>query len=698
MDGLFLEILNLSLYGSFAIAAVLVLRFLLKKSPKSISYGLWLVVFLALILPVRIKTSYSPMPVGVESFRQEKLYQAVPQVESGISLVDDFVAERTPVRKLGEEVFPMERMVEGASVVWAIGTVVLLGYGMISSWKLRKKLKNGEKLEPNVYQVEGLPTAFVMGMPPCIYLPADLTEEERGYVLCHERIHIKRHDMRIKQGAFIILCLHWFNPLVWLAFRCMEVDMESSCDEKVLEKMGTDIKKGYSLSLVRLSAEERWFGTPLAFGEKPIKTRVKHILQYKKPVSILAGLAVVAAVAVGCAIWSAPEKVDDSNDIARMEEEKIVSMVESQGSHIIDREVMQATQHARVDGLLGEGIAVEVWSGECQFQLDSDRSLQLPEGVTQEGDYLYLESEKYAFGAMSLPEPDESGVAEFSYPEEQAALFGVCFGSLRFYEQTMPQEEMGTMVRALLEEKGYLTPETYPGNHIIVDVSLHQQKGYSDQRLLLSQPVKQGDSGIWCVERWSDELGHLYYNYVSGAEEDVYYAEQQAQCDEGHKVGLLNPEDVAMTFLRDEMGLWSVTTDDIVVREGTLEDFYGDMSSKQFGYILELDFENEWLRLNEAQWYTEENRERLAQVHLDPNMEMPNGYYIRTWENDRTMDMGKRPEILVVEFTENGVEQKQLKSWKELQKHLEEEGGGYLPFWITSENGVVTKVEEQYVP
>ena len=83
---------------------------------------------------------------------------------------------------------------------------------------------------------------------------ADLTEEEREYVLCHERIHIKRHDMRIKQGAFVILCLHWFNPLVWLAFRCMEADMESSCDEKVLEKMGTDIKKGYSLSLVRLSA------------------------------------------------------------------------------------------------------------------------------------------------------------------------------------------------------------------------------------------------------------------------------------------------------------------------------------------------------------------------------------------------------------------------------------------------------------
>ena len=236
MDGLFLEILNLSLYGSFAIVAVLILRFLLKKSPKSISYGLWLVVFLALILPVRIKTSYSPMPVGVESFRQEKLYQAVPQAESGISVVDDFVAERTPVRKLGEEVFPMERIVEGASVVWFAGTVILLGYGMISSWKLRKKLKNGEKLESNVYQVEGLPTAFVMGMPPCIYIPADLTAEEREYVLCHERIHIKRHDMRIKQGAFVILCLHWFNPLVWLAFRCMEADMESSCDEKVLEK------------------------------------------------------------------------------------------------------------------------------------------------------------------------------------------------------------------------------------------------------------------------------------------------------------------------------------------------------------------------------------------------------------------------------------------------------------------------------
>ena len=117
MDGLFLGILNLSLYGSFAIVAVLILRFLLKKSPKSISYGLWLVVFLALILPVRIKTSYSPMPVGIESFRQEKLYQAVPQVESGIAVVDDFVAERTPVRKLGKDVFPMERMVEGGKAI-----------------------------------------------------------------------------------------------------------------------------------------------------------------------------------------------------------------------------------------------------------------------------------------------------------------------------------------------------------------------------------------------------------------------------------------------------------------------------------------------------------------------------------------------------------------------------------------------------
>lgn len=694
MDGLFLEILNLSLYGSFAIVAVLILRFLLKKSPKSISYGLWLVVFLTLILPVRIKTSYSPMPVGVESFRQAKLYQAVPQAESGISIVDDFVAERTPVRKLGEEVFPMERMVKGASVVWFAGTVILLGYGMISSWKLRKKLKNGEKLESNVYQVEGLPTAFVMGMPPCIYIPGDLTEEEREYVLCHERIHIKRHDMRIKQGAFVILCLHWFNPLVWLAFRCMEADMESSCDEKVLEKMGTDIKKGYSLSLVRLSAEERWFGTPLAFGEKPIKTRVKHILQYKKPVSVVVGLAVVAAVAVGCAIWSAPTEEDPvGNDIVVTEEENLEFLVENQGSCIIDREELSREQHFHQDGLLSENVAVEVWSAKCRYRLDSDEPLQLPDGVTQEGEWLYVNSDWYVFGAGNIPKDGEM----VSYTEEEMALLGRYLGSLRKYELTMSQEEIGTMVRALLEENGYLAPETYPGNHVVVDVSLHQQKGYSDWRLLLSQPVKQGTDGIWCVERWSDELGHLYYNYVSSAEEDAYYAEQQAQCDEGHKVGLLNPEDVAMTFLRDEMDVWSVTTDDIVVREGTLEDFYGNMSSKRFGYITKLDEKEGILHLNEAQWYTEENRERLAQVHLDPDMEMPNGFYIRTWENNTAMDLGKQPEILVVEFTENGVEQKQLKSWKELQKHLEEEGG-YLPFWITSENGVVTKVEEQYVP
>ena len=696
MDGLFLEILNLSLYGSFAIAAVLILRLLLKKSPRVISYGLWIVVFLALILPVRIKTSYSPMPVGVESFQQEKLYQAVPRAESGISAVDDFVAERTPARKLGEEVFPMERLVEGASAVWMAGAVLLLGYGMFSSLKLRKKLKGAEKLEPFVYQAEGLPTAFVMGLPPRIYLPADLTAEEREYVLCHERIHIKRHDMRIKQGAFLILCLHWFNPLVWLAFRCMEADMESSCDEKVLETMGADIKKGYSLSLVRLSAEERWFGTPLAFGEKPVKTRVKHILRYKKPVSVAAGLAVVAAVAAGCTIWSAPAEKSDANDIIRMEEEKITSMVEEQGSSVVDREVLQRIEHCRVNGLLGEGVAVEVWSEKCRFRLDSDTPLQLTDGITQEGDWLYLESEKYAFGARPTPNPDESGMDDFQYTKEQEALFGVCFGSIYPYELTMPQGEMDTMVRALLEEKGYIVPETYAGNHMVVEVSLHQQKGYSDWRLFLSQPVKQGNDGIWCVERWSDETGNLYYNYISGVEEDAYYAEQQAQCDEGHKVGLLNPEDVAMTFLREDMGLWSVTTEDIVVKEGTLEDFYGPMSSKRFGYIIEILPEDNILHLNEAQWYTEENRERLAQVQLDPDMEMPNGFYIRRWENNTAMQLGERPEILVVALTEKGAEQKELKSWEELAEYLEERGEA--PFWITTEGGIVTKVEEQYVP
>ncbi|MBM6828735.1 hypothetical protein H9X85_03700 [Anaerotignum lactatifermentans] len=696
MDRWFLEILNLSFCGSFAILAALVLRLLLKKSPRVISYGLWIVVFLALIFPIRLKTDYSPMPVGVESFQAEKLYQAVPRAESGIPVVDEFFAERTPARQLGEEVFPMERLMEGASVLWIGGAVLLLGYGAFSSLRLRKKLKNGKKLEPQVYQVEGLPTAFVMGMPPRIYLPADLTEEERAHVLCHERIHIRRHDMRIKQGAFLILCLHWFNPLVWLAFRCMEADMESACDEKVLETMGTDIKKKYSLSLVRLSAEERWFGTPLAFGEKPVKTRVKHILRYKKPVSAVAGLAIVAAAAVGCAVWSAPAEKSDANDIIHMEEEKITSMVEEQGSRIVDRVVLQRIEHCRVNGLLGEDVAVEVWSEKCRFRLDSDKSLQLPDGITQEGDWLYLESEKYAFGASATPNPDENGVDVRQYTKEQEALFGVCFGSIYPYELAMPQEEMDTMVRALLEEKGYIMPETYAGEHMVAEVSLHQQKGYSDWRLFLSQPVKQGDDGIWCVERWSDETGNLYYNYISGAEEDVYYAEQQAQCDEGHIVGLLNPEDVAMTFLREEMGLGSVTTEDIVVKEGTLEDFYGPMSSKRFGYIVKLVPEDSILHLNEAQWYTEENRDRLAQVQLDPDMEMPNGFYIRRWENDTVLQLGERPEILVVEMTENGAEQKELRSWEELAEYLEERGE--VPFWITTEGGIVTKAEEQYLP
>jgi hypothetical protein len=193
--------------------------------------------------------------------------------------------------------------------IWLLGIAVMLVYSIVSVIILNKRLKNARQIELSIYEASNLKTPFVLGIfKPRIFIPSELETEEKGYIIQHEQIHIRRLDHIIKPIAFLILSIHWFNPLVWIAFVLMSTDMELSCDERVIKEMGSEIKRDYSASLLSLASEKHILnGSPLAFGEGNVKGRIKNVLNYKKTASWIVAVVVIAVAAVSVGLLVNPK-------------------------------------------------------------------------------------------------------------------------------------------------------------------------------------------------------------------------------------------------------------------------------------------------------------------------------------------------------------------------------------------------------
>ena len=315
LNTIFSAVLDLQLTACYVILLVLLLRFFLRKQPKIYSYALWSVVLFRLLCPFRFETVLSLIP----------RVQSAPQI-----IQDSVIPPQTPVLTAPSaattpNVFdlptiPVEAVQNAAPFdwgsllpyLWLAGIAALLLYSVLGLAKLKRNLRSAQEAESGVYEVQGLETAFVLGLlKPKIYLPCGLSAEEREYILLHERTHLRRGDHLIKLAAFAALSVHWFNPLVWLAFLLSTQDMEMSCDEAVIAKLGSGVKKAYSGSLLSLAAGKRILrATPLAFGEGDTKIRIKNVLNYKKPSFwVTVALAILVAV-VGIGLASDPVSKD----------------------------------------------------------------------------------------------------------------------------------------------------------------------------------------------------------------------------------------------------------------------------------------------------------------------------------------------------------------------------------------------------
>jgi len=287
MSELFLSVLNMSLTASYVILFVILIRLLLKKAPKVISYALWGVVAFRLIIPFSFESIFSLMPRNGNAvpIPYDIIYQQSPKINSGIEVVDSFVSQSLPAPTAGASANPLQIYMEIGAYIWVLGIIALIVYSLVSILVLKRQLKSAQLIEKNVFEAKNLRTPFVLGLiRPKIYLPIGLNASERSYILLHEQTHIHRKDHIIKILAFLTLSIHWFNPLVWIAFVLMSKDMELSCDERVLKEMDEDIKKPYANSLLLLATGRHILnGSPLAFGEGNVRGRIKNVLNYKKP-------------------------------------------------------------------------------------------------------------------------------------------------------------------------------------------------------------------------------------------------------------------------------------------------------------------------------------------------------------------------------------------------------------------------------
>jgi beta-lactamase regulating signal transducer with metallopeptidase domain len=329
MSELFLSVLNMSLTASYVILFVIVIRLLLKKAPKFISYALWGVVAFRLIIPFSFESMFSLMPrnTNVVSIPHNIIYQQGPQINSGIEVVDSFVSESLPAPTVGASVNPLQLYTEIGAYIWILGIMVLLIYSVVSVLQLKRQLKSAQLIEQNIFEAKNLKTPFVLGLiRPKIYLPTGLNVEERSYILLHEQTHIHRKDHIIKILAFLILSIHWFNPLVWIAFMLMSTDMELSCDERVLKEMNEDIKKPYANSLLSLAAGRHILnGSPLAFGEGNVKRRIKNVLHYKRPNFWVVIASATLLIVAGISLLSNPQPRYSNLTLENVESMTLVS-------------------------------------------------------------------------------------------------------------------------------------------------------------------------------------------------------------------------------------------------------------------------------------------------------------------------------------------------------------------------------------
>lgn len=311
MNTLFLDFLNISITASYIILAVILIRLIFPKIPRKFICILWAIAGIRLVLPFSFESIFSLIP-SAETVPPDIVMSHSPTIQSGIPMVNNAV---NPVISdylapdAAASVNPLQILTGVAWNVWLIGVAVLLVYGVVSYFRVRKTVSDAVLLNGNIWQSEKVVSPFILGIiKPKIYIPYGMDGEVQRHVIAHENAHLKRRDHWIKPLGFLILAVYWFNPLIWIAYILLCKDIERACDEKVISQMNEDNRKEYASALLECAVNRRRIAAcPLAFGETGLKERVKGIMNYKKPAFWVIIIAVIVCVVAAVSFLTNPK-------------------------------------------------------------------------------------------------------------------------------------------------------------------------------------------------------------------------------------------------------------------------------------------------------------------------------------------------------------------------------------------------------
>ena len=349
MNELFLKIINMSISASWLVLAVLILRFVLKKAPKWINVLLWGIVAIRLICPFSFESTLSLIP-SAETIPLNIGMDTTPTINSGISAINNAVnpiisQSNTPMA--GASVNLLQITIGIYEYIWIFGMIALALYTAISYWRLHRKVDTAVRYKDNIFQSENVSSPFVFGIiKPRIYLPFKMNGQDLEHVVAHEHAHIRRKDHWWKPFGFLLLTIHWFNPLMWMAYVLLCRDIELACDEKVIKELGNEQRGDYTQALVACSVNRRMIGAcPLAFGEVSVKERVKSVMNYKKPALWVIIIAVIVCVGVAVCFLTNPKQ--DSYTL------RIVVPAGSQEEFVYTEEEVSTVRNS-----------IKIWSGD----------------------------------------------------------------------------------------------------------------------------------------------------------------------------------------------------------------------------------------------------------------------------------------------------------------------------------------------
>ncbi len=311
MPKLFLYVINMSISAGYVVLAVLLLRFLLKKAPKWLTASVWAMVGIRLIMPFSIKSALSLIP-SAEVVSPDIMTDKNPSINSGIPFINSTfnpIIQESFAPNPAESANPLQIWIPILTAIWLLGIALMLLYLLISYSKVKKQVSCAVLYRGNVYQADFVSSPFILGVfKPKIYIPFNMNEKDREFVIAHEVAHIRRRDHIWKPLAFLLLSLYWFNPLLWIAYVLFSRDIEFACDEKVTRELDRESRASYTEALVNAGKRGRMVAAcPLAFGEVGVKARVKSVLNYKRPAFWIIVVSLIASLILGVCLLTNPK-------------------------------------------------------------------------------------------------------------------------------------------------------------------------------------------------------------------------------------------------------------------------------------------------------------------------------------------------------------------------------------------------------